>query len=370
MQENVSSIGLNIEISIFNCFKENNQLITLYNYLDNIKKVLLKKFPLENIETINNMIELYAYKRSYETYTFEHFNDKEKVEFLSTIPQPEQRSEEWYLFRENHITASDAYKIFGTQSKKNEIIYSKCNKKKKDISENVIQENPMTWGVKYEPLTSLIYELKNNTKISEYGCIPHPTYLFLAASPDGIVTGNYNYGRMIEIKNVFSRIINGIPKTEYYIQMQLQLEVCDLEECDFVETKFVEYENESSYIHDKETKYKGVIVTFIKNNQFVYKYMPFDCNDYEKWIDNTIYETTKDQSIIWCKNCYWKLDVYSCVLVKRNKKWFQHSIQEIEDIWKLILKEREDGSYVLRKSNINKKKQETETKPNCNVKIF
>jgi hypothetical protein len=46
---------------------------------------------------------------------------------------------------------------------------------------------------------------------------------------------------MLEIKNVVSREITGIPKPEYYVQMQLQMEVCDLEECDFLETKLISH---------------------------------------------------------------------------------------------------------------------------------
>ena len=44
----------------------------------------------------------------------------------------------------------------------------------------------------------------------------------LGASPDGINTDKTSqlYGRMLEIKNIVNREINGIPKSEYWIQMQ------------------------------------------------------------------------------------------------------------------------------------------------------
>jgi hypothetical protein len=132
----------------------------------------------------------------------------------------------------------------------------------------------MSWGQKYEYVTTCLYEEKNQTTISSFGCIEHPTYTFLAASPDGIVTGPNNYGRMIEVKNVVSREITGIPKKDYYIQMQLQMEVCDLAECDFVETKFVEYDTEHEYFAD-ETSEKGIMIVFVENEGFVYDYMPF-----------------------------------------------------------------------------------------------
>jgi hypothetical protein len=112
----------------------------------------------------------------------------------------------------------------------------------------------MLWGQKYEPVSVLYYEYINKTIITEFGCIPHKDYSFIAASPDGIVCDSSSnlYGRMIEIKNVVSREITGIPKMEYWIQMQLQMEVCDLNECDFLETKFLQYDTEEEYMNDND----------------------------------------------------------------------------------------------------------------------
>ena len=59
---------------------------------------------------------------------------------------------------------------------------------------------------------------------------------------------NDRYGRMLEIKNIVNRDITGIPKKAYWVQMQLQMEVCDLEECDFLETRFKEYDNEQAFL--------------------------------------------------------------------------------------------------------------------------
>jgi hypothetical protein len=52
---------------------------------------------------------------------------------------------------------------------------------------------------------------------------------------------------MLEIKNVVNREINGIPIEEYWIQTQLQMQVCDCDECDFLETSFKEYEDEDAF---------------------------------------------------------------------------------------------------------------------------
>jgi hypothetical protein len=182
----------------------------------------------------------------------------------------------------------------------------------------------MHWGQKYEPVSVLYYEHLNNTKVSEFGCIPHANYSYIAASPDGIVCDeNSNiYGRMLEIKNVVSREINGIPKMEYWVQMQIQMEVCDLNECDFLETKFLEYFGVEDYKEDYDANvYSNTHCVFIMqfsiNNEDVhYEYPPFNLHDVESdaysiWTELML-EKNKDYKIhendfkIQFKNPIWQ----------------------------------------------------------------
>ena len=53
-------------------------------------------------------------------------NNIPNVEKINNKLQPEQRTNEWYIFRYNLITASNAFKIFGSDAKRNEIICEKC----------------------------------------------------------------------------------------------------------------------------------------------------------------------------------------------------------------------------------------------------
>ena len=68
-------------------------------------------------------------------------------------------------------------------------------------------DTPFHWGQKYEPLSVLYYEYIYDTKIDDFGCIPHNSYSYIAASPDGIncKRDNNRYGRMLEIKNMINR---------------------------------------------------------------------------------------------------------------------------------------------------------------------
>ena len=281
---------------------------------------------------------------------------EQKIIGLREIPQPVQRTPEWYQFRWNLITASNAWKAFESQSTINQLIYEKCQPIKKfdgDGDEDVKMVNTNTslhWGQKFEPLSVLIYEHKYNTQVEDFGCIQHKTYKFIGASPDGIIVDKNcdRYGRMLEIKNVVSRDINGIPKKEYWVQMQLQMEVCDLDECDFLETKFTEYTDYNSYKNDTTDKMKGIIIYFhTKDGKPFYVYKPLTIveeTDVTKWEDDTLslYQSDK-YNYTYMKFIYWKLDVFSCVLVLRNKDWFKNNIPQLEKVWKIIEQERVTG---------------------------
>jgi len=294
-------------------------------------------------------------KRSYNTTFIRTSTDKpkltKKIDFLRSIPQPEQRTEEWYKTRYNLITASNAYKCFENEKSQNSIIYEKC--KPYQVRTNNIfatLNTPLHWGQKYEPLSVIIYEKRYNTKIEDFGCIPHCNYKFLGASPDGINVdiNNDRYGRMLEIKNIVNRDIVDEPKKEYWVQMQLQMEVCNLNECDFLETRFKEYENyddfkkDGTFTHTSNGLEKGVMILFINNEEPLYKISPLGINeeDYNIWEKDTM-NNNKDYQFISIN--YWYLHEFSCKLVLRNKKWFQDNIHKVEETWNLIVHDRING---------------------------
>jgi len=305
-----------------------------------------------------------------------------KINMLKEIPQPVQRTPEWYQFRWNLITASNAYKAFESQSSINQLIYEKCQPLKtvnvndeEDDVKMVNTNSPLHWGQKYEPLSVLLYEKMYQTKVGDFGCIPHKTYRFLGASPDGInIDKNADrYGRMLEIKNVVSREITGIPKKEYWVQMQLQMEVCDLDECDFLETKFIEYTDYESYKNDiivAEDKMKGIIIHFYsKDGKPFYVYKPLDIvseEEVSKWEEDTLNMYQEEPyNYIYLRFIYWKLERLSCVLVLRNKEWFKNNIPQLEKVWKIIEEERITG-YEHR-APIKKAKKEFSAKPFINL---
>jgi putative phage-type endonuclease len=294
-----------------------------------------------------------------------------KIQSLREIPQPDQRTPEWYKFRWNLITASNAWKAFESQNTINQLIYEKCQPLKdfscetEDEIKMVNTNTTLHWGQKYEPLSVLIYEQMYNSKVEDFGCIQHPVYKFIGASPDGIIieSNSGRYGRMLEIKNIVNREITGIPKKEYWIQMQLQMEVCDLNECDFLETKFIEYPSSQEFMDDtyideetgdlnlnisKDKKQKGIILHFhAKEGKPFYVYKPLNIinnDDIRFWEETELdkYES-HPYNYTFLKFIYWKLEKLSCVLVLRNNDWFKNNVVQLEKVWKIVEHERVTG---------------------------
>jgi len=284
---------------------------------------------------------------------------RRKIRDVETRPQPDQRTDAWYRFRHGVLTASNAWKAFGTPSSVNQLIYEKCQPMKSadtsdpDAFRPVSTENAMHWGQKYEPVSTMLYEARYNTIVGEFGCVPHDRIPHLAASPDGINVDEKSclYGRMLEIKNIVNRVIDGNPKTDYWIQMQLQMEVCDLDDCDFLETRFTEYETYDDYEFDSDACrvnksvdgcLTGSILYFDNNGTPLYCYAPINATPEERgdWETNMM---EKHTDLMWVRTIYWKLAEYSCVLVLRNKHWFAHAESVLGDLWETVKDERITG---------------------------
>jgi putative phage-type endonuclease len=344
----------------------------------NVTDLLVIQFSTFNNqydEHIEELIEMYVEEAMRDFYTFVspkrsqhsnaiHYSNADIIEFklqyINSIPFQDQRSDEWHEIRHGFLTASNIWKAFGSESSRNQLIFEKCSPFNKEKYSGTNTDSPMHWGQKYECLSKRLYELEYSTEVTEFGCIPHKSIKYIAASPDGINTLGLSprYGRMIEIKNIVNRDIDGTPKSEYWIQMQLQMEVCDLDECDFIETRFKEYQSETDFLLDSipdeesliETDFgltedgrkKGVIMQFLSLGQIKYEYAPFGLTKPKllQWEEVTMKKYKDD---LWVKNIYWHLDEFSCVLVMRNKLWFSRAEKIINDIWDIITYEKING---------------------------
>jgi putative phage-type endonuclease len=307
----------------------------------------------------------------------------ETVRKLMAIEYPEQRSEAWFAMREKCVSASDGGCVIGENHYEQPYKFLVKKVQKPPFESNMFCHH----GCKYENIATMIYEYRMNVKVEEFGLVAHPKYSFLAASPDGIV-GKYkldgksltkHVGTMLEIKCPFRRKIKqtGEIKGEicpiyYWVQVQLQLECCNLEECAFWQCDIQEYEDRDEFMRDtdenepfrsKLTQFeKGCVIQLlpkdkiedIKNGKYLdilygsSKYLyppkiemsPMDC---DIWIAECManFNTLCPKGYYFDRIIYWKLATSNCSMVIRDKKWFKEKLPEFEKMWNYVVYLRE-----------------------------
>ena len=329
----------------------------MQKYIIELLKVQLENEPEDSIlNTYQSALSSFHGRTTPFYPSISHDVLTNKLTNIKNQYQPEQRSPEWFSFRNKLLTASSISKVLGSAAKRNELICSKCNPVNMPSYNHT--SGPMHWGIKYEPVSVEYYCYKNKTQVQSYGCIAHSDYPFIGASPDGInvLETSTLYGVMLEIKNPISRQITGNPKEEYWVQCQIQMEVCDLDACDFLETKFTEYASEDEFQADgsfqlsQDNKYKGIILHFEIDGMFQYEYLPFQSTleEYTSW------KTAKlEQNPNFIKEMYWKLDCVECTIIPRNKQWFEWFLPQIIELQSIIDREKNTNNW---KQRLPKKK--------------
>jgi len=302
---------------------------------------------------------------------------------LRAIISPEQRSDEWFAMRRKRITASDGGTILGVNHNREQKPFNFIIKK---TSEPSFQSNKYCYhGKKLEEPATMIYEYRMNVIVEEFGLMKHPKYNFLGASPDGIVcrtkldgVHKTKYvGRMLEIKCPFTRkikmdgpIYGHICPEYYWVQVQLQLECCDLEECDFWQCEIREYRyGRDQFMRDtdpnepfrsKTTGFeKGCLIQLIPREKrdecnsgkydecvwsdaiFVYppkiEMSPYQCDQWVMEELSKIAQNPKYDKYMFDKVLYWKLVKSNNVTIKRDRKWFAESLPKFRKMWDYVL---------------------------------
>ena len=280
---------------------------------------------------------------------------------LKQLKLPDQRSPEWYKIRENLLTASSLADALGKGhfQTRDDLLISKTQEKRSEISK--MARDIMQWGVAYEEVATMFYEYLNNLTVVEFGLIPHPKLSVFGASPDGICdigSPNGYEGRMLEIKCPPKRqFTHEVPK-HYWMQMQGQLEVCDLEECDFLQVKIEEYDSIVDYekdvlfdngIQDGKTSDglpKGLVLEYTIEDELKYKYSPWlaSVDQILNWKREMVEELG-----VSCKEKWWKITRYECTLVRRDRDWWNSVVPDIIQFWADVVHYRNVGNEEVQK---------------------
>ena len=273
---------------------------------------------------------------------------KEKIEGLLAIPVVEQRTPEWLEMRQNMLSASNIYRAFKSPATITSLIRDKSTPLANLQTYNPRGglNNPMGWGTVFERVSVAIYEYVYCTKVGAFGCIRHPQRHFIGASPDGInISEGERYGRMLEIKNIYNREITGIPAEEYWVQMQVQMEVCDLPMCDFLETRFCLFETVEDFVRS-DCDFRGALIEY--NDDFFYYYLWDYVNAGSNGVDEFMFILNNEKTLKGDVRIYWwYMDEFSCVLVQRNRDWFNAIFPRLNQTWSMIIEARANGDELV-----------------------
>lgn len=295
------------------------------------------------------------------------------VEKLQEYVAPVQLSDEWFRVRKNMMTASDlssALLITDKEMERADLgtfalnarqkIGSSCNpyssmkkyvQKKCGLGEPFTGNEATRWGQMFEQVATLLYEKEKKVDVIEFGLMPHPTVSWLGASPDGITPA----GVMLEIKCPMRRVFTGVPPMYYWMQMQLQMEVCSLPVCDFLECQF---QVGNCMADVAEFEEHGYIIDCGGDNTYIYPPLGSE-TEQDEWCRQNcdLMEMAFDSKRY--RKVYWGLVRRSCVPVLRDTDWFAARFPDMEYAWQEVMHCREHGlrdKYVT----LKRKKKSTE----------
>ena len=161
-------------------------------------------------------------------------------------------------------------------------------------------------------------------EIIEFGLLDHHSLPWIGASPDGITPD----GVMLEIKCPNVRRIKPREFPIYYwVQMQIQLEVCDLDECDYIECNIKNTDLEGFGCAPAD-KYPGIILQVPGTEQHIYPPMNIiTTQEYLDWVQ------AQDPSLI---PVFYYIENYQILNIKRDKKWFEHVKPKMKAVFDTI----------------------------------
>jgi len=256
----------------------------------------------------------------------------DEIHGLCSRPQTAQHSADWYSQRRNRLTASEFNQILDgrrgalLRQKVAPVVEGTTDRpfaSPVGIAQSDGDMNATTWGHRFESVVRDIYEqeLAGPGSVNDtLGRFTHALIPWISASPDGIVTKGPLAGRLLEIKAPKTRQPGDFVPPEYYVQMQIQMEVCDVDVVDFVEAQFAQRPVASLTADDKkaikQASWKGRIEVrgTLENPAYRYTKAVEDLED-------AIFPDESDKPVL--ESTVWWLVGWYPRTVLRNKIWWQ-----------------------------------------------
>jgi putative phage-type endonuclease len=157
----------------------------------------------------------------------------------------------------------------------------------------------------------------------------------------------------------------GVCPAYYWVQVQLQLQCCELDECDFWQCEISEYMDKDDFLSDtdaihpwlsKETGHeKGAVIqlmpidkindpTMDYNNR-IYNFAEFIYQpkvdmtplEIDNWINSSIQKLNNThEGFVLERILYWKIDKTRNITIQRDDKWFADNLQTFKQAWDYV----------------------------------
>jgi len=292
------------------------------------------------------------------------------VERILALPQTDQKSKSWYRESRELLTGHEfGTVVYGSPNARRGVIMKKCAEVAVDETVDIMSStvfcsnaegslSAFKWGWRYEPVVRTLYEqcVAGGSVNGDIGRVRHPTLPRLAASPDGLILSGEKQGRLLEIKCPITRELNGEVPMEYWCQMQLQAEVCNVDAVEYVEARLssLPYERANeltpAVLAKAKQPWMGVVAVtsptlFGPTHEYQYAYSPlFPTSDLESllaWIPDVGYEGRLVERSIW-----WVGDWFTTTVLRNRRWWACVGQPAYESFWKDVDKAREGGTFV------------------------
>jgi hypothetical protein len=292
------------------------------------------------------------------------------VERILALPQTDQKSKSWYRESRELLTGHEfGTVVYGSPNARRGVIMKKCAEVAVDETVDIMSStvfcsnaegslSAFKWGWRYEPVVRTLYEqcVAGGSVNGDIGRVRHPTLPRLAASPDGLILSGAKQGRLLEIKCPITRELNGEVPMEYWCQMQLQAEVCNVDAVEYVEARLssLPYERANeltpAVLAKAKQPWMGVVAVisptlFGPTHEYQYAYSPlFPTSDLESllaWTPDVGYEGRLVERSIW-----WVGDWFTTTVLRNRRWWACVGQPAYESFWKDVDKAREGGTFV------------------------
>jgi len=281
--------------------------------------------------------------------------DVEVCNRLKLVEGTVQHSVQWFQEKRNLVTASEFSSLLTGCTR---LIKSKVVQRMSDSrSEQTVvvgRLSPMAWGHRYEPVIRSIYAkyVAKGEVFDECTRIRHRALDRLAATPDGLVLSGPRAGRLLEIKAPVSRDIEEeiIPEP-YYIQVQVQMEVCDVAVADYCECRI---RAGSTWQLPLGTDAAGVntgmcigavaVVGSLEDPaSWLYEYSPLYDNTAEGRILAEAWVPIGDL----LEKQLWQVEKMQTITLRRNPRWWATvGLPAYTHFWKHVLAARNDPMFL------------------------